>query len=87
VKTPVRAPRANAFAERWVGSVRRECLDHVLIFGRRHLEHVVTAYAEHYKRARPHWALDPSATRRRIGLSEDTRDEDPPPRCSRRSDP
>ena len=50
VKTPVRAPRANAFAERWVGTVRRECLDHVLIFGRRHLEHVLDAYAEHYNR-------------------------------------
>jgi len=58
VKTPVRAPRANAFAERWVGSVRRECLDHLLIFGRRHLQHVLGIYAEHYNRARPHRGLD-----------------------------
>jgi transposase InsO family protein len=58
VKTPVRAPRANAFAERWVGTVRRECLDHVLIFGRRHLEHVLDAYAEHYNGARPHRSID-----------------------------
>jgi transposase InsO family protein len=58
VKTPVRAPRANAFAERWVGTVRRECLDHVLIFGRRHLWRVLAAYAEHYNRARPHRGLD-----------------------------
>jgi transposase InsO family protein len=58
VRSPVRAPRANAFAERWVGSARRECLDHVLIFGRHHLQRVLRAYAEHYNRARPHRALD-----------------------------
>jgi transposase InsO family protein len=58
VKTPVRAPRANAFAERWVGTVRRECLDHVLIFGRRHLQRVLGVYAEHYNRARPHRSMD-----------------------------
>jgi hypothetical protein len=58
VRTPVRAPRANAVAERWVGSVRRECLDHVLIFGRRHLRRVLGAYAEHYNRARPHRSID-----------------------------
>jgi transposase InsO family protein len=58
VKTPVRAPRANAFAERWVGTARRECLDHILIFGRRHLERVLGAYAEHYNRARPHRSLE-----------------------------
>jgi transposase InsO family protein len=58
VKTPIRAPRANAVAERWVGSVRRECLDHILIFGQRHLERVLVAYALHYNRARPHRSLD-----------------------------
>jgi transposase InsO family protein len=41
IRTPVRAPRANAYAERWVQTLRRECLDSLLIFGRRHLEHVV----------------------------------------------
>ena len=54
----VSVPFTNAFAERWVGTVRRECLDHVLIFGRRHLEHVLDAYAEHYNGARPHRGLD-----------------------------
>ena len=46
--TPIRAPNANAVAERWVGTVRRECLDHLLIVGRPHLVHVLRAYVEHY---------------------------------------
>ena len=57
VRTPVRAPRANAFAERWVGTVRRECLDWLLILGPRHLEHVLREYVRHYNVARPHRAL------------------------------
>jgi transposase InsO family protein len=57
VKTPVRAPRANAYAERWVRSVRNECLDWVLIWNRRHLERVLSAYVDHYNRARPHRGL------------------------------
>jgi putative transposase len=48
--TPVRAPRANAYAERWVGTVRRELLDRVLIFGRRQLLAVLAEYVEHYVR-------------------------------------
>jgi transposase InsO family protein len=75
VKTPIRAPRANAFAERWVGTVRRECLDHVLIFGRRHLQRVLHTYAEHYNRARPHRGIDlrPPDAAPRLARSAETR--------------
>jgi putative transposase len=58
VRLPVRAPRANAVAERWVGTVRRECLDWMLILGPRHLEQVLREYAEHYHTARPHRVLE-----------------------------
>jgi len=57
IRTPVRAPRANAFAERFVGTIRRECLDWVLIVGRRHLEAVLREYLEHYNAHRPHRGL------------------------------
>jgi len=58
IKAPVRAPRARAHAERWVESLRRECLDRVLILGGRHVERVVRVYAQHYNRHRPHRSLD-----------------------------
>jgi hypothetical protein len=58
VRTPVRAPRANAIAERWVGTVRRECLDWLLILGSRHLEQVLREYVAHHNTARPHRALE-----------------------------
>jgi putative transposase len=61
ILTPIQAPNANAVAERWVGTVRRECLDHLLIAGRRQLLHVLHLYVEHYNRHRPHRGLDLSA--------------------------
>jgi transposase InsO family protein len=57
VKTPVQAPRANALCERVVGTIRRECLDRILILGRRHLEAVLAEYVEHYNAHRPHRSL------------------------------
>jgi hypothetical protein len=54
IKAPLRAPKARAHAERWVGTVRRECLDRLLILGRRHLQHVLVTYVQHYRgRDRP----------------------------------
>lgn len=58
IRTPVRAPRANAICERWIGSLRRECLDWILIFGRRQLNGVLREYVTHYNAHRPHRALD-----------------------------
>ena len=57
LRTPVRAPRANAYAERWVGTVRRELLDRMLILGCRQLRSVLAEYADHYNGHRPHRAL------------------------------
>jgi putative transposase len=57
IHTPARAPRANAFIERWIGTVRHECLDRILIVSRRHLERVLPAYISHYNEHRPHRSL------------------------------
>jgi putative transposase len=70
--TPVLAPKANAYAERWIRTVRAECLDWLLIVSRRHLEHVLRAYIAHYNRHRPHRALrleapDPAAGPASVG--------------------
>jgi transposase InsO family protein len=69
VKTPARAPQANAIAERFVRTVRSECLDWLLIANRRQLQHVLRIYIDHYNRQRPHRALDlrpPDARRRHV---------------------
>ncbi|HEY7127864.1 MAG TPA: integrase core domain-containing protein [Ktedonobacterales bacterium] len=55
---PSRAPNANAFAERWVRSVREECLDHLLIINERRLEHVLAEYSRYHNRARPHQGIE-----------------------------
>jgi len=58
IKTPIAAPRANAYMERQIGSTRRECLDWLLIIDQRHAEHVLTQWFEHYNQARPHRGLE-----------------------------
>jgi putative transposase len=57
IATPIRAPNANAHAERWVGTVRAECLDWILVRGRRHLERVLREYVRHYNDHRAHRAM------------------------------
>ena len=66
LRTPLQAPNANAYAERWVGTVRAECLDWLLVVGRGHLERTLKVYVAHYNAHRPHRALqleppDPAA--------------------------
>ena len=81
IHTPIRAPQANAYAERFVRTVHAECLDWLLIIGRHHLETVLGIYTAHYNRERPHRGL--------ALLSPDSTKADPPPsdgevkRCDR----
>jgi hypothetical protein len=58
IRIPVRAPRASAIAERWVGIVRRECTDRLLVYNEHHLRRVLAAYERHYNTYRPHRARD-----------------------------
>jgi transposase InsO family protein len=58
LRTPPQTPKANAFAERWILSVRRECTDRLLIFSQRHLETVLKIYTSHFNGHRPHRSLD-----------------------------
>jgi putative transposase len=57
IRTPVRAPRANALAERWIRSARRECLDHVVILNECHLQRVLDEYVAYFNAWRPHQGL------------------------------
>jgi putative transposase len=67
--TPVRTPTTNAYAERWVGTVRAECLDWLLLVGRGHLDQVLRVYIQHYNRHRPHRALQLQAPDRPVQLT------------------
>jgi putative transposase len=80
IETPLRSPKANAVAERWVRSVRNECLDHVLVFNRRHLERVLRAYVAHYNAVRPHRSLALAAP---AGNAPAARGSPPVPVCRR----
>ncbi len=64
LRTPYRAPRANAFCERYLGSVRRECLDHRLILSEAHLHRVIKEYVEYYNSARPHQGISQTTPQR-----------------------
>ena len=77
ITTPIQAPKANAYAERFVGTVGRECLDWLLITGQRHLEHVLRVYVDHYNAHRPH---------RSLGLTP-PRPPEPAPRIASASPP
>jgi putative transposase len=57
-RTPIRAPNANALAERWIETLRAECLDWLLILGPRHLDRILRIYVQHYNRRRPHRGLE-----------------------------
>jgi transposase InsO family protein len=71
IKTPIRSPRANSYAERFVGTLRRECLDHVLILGERHLREVLAEYVRHYNLHRPHQGLQQEPPQRQPGHAVD----------------
>ncbi len=58
IRTPFRAPKANAFADRWVRSVREECLDHLLIVNVRHLQRVLKEYVEYFNHSRPYQGIE-----------------------------
>ncbi len=77
IRTPVKAPRANAYAGRWVRTMRTERLDSLLVLNRRHLEGVLRVYVHHYNTQRPHRGL-------KLSTPEEPREQEPiAPRCAR----
>ena len=73
IRTPIRAPKANAHAERWAQTVRSECLDWTLVLGRRHLQWLLRGYVRHYNQQRPH---------RGLALAVPEADDPSPPRVN-----
>ena len=86
IRTPVASPRANAFAERFVRTVRQECLDHLLVVSQRHLEAVLAEYVRHYNEARPHRGLHLDQPLPRPATRPPRR-QGHPSRCPRRHHP
>ena len=76
IRTPVRAPNANAYAERWVRSVREECLDKLIIVNEAHLKQVMREYVDYYDTARPHQGIQ-----QRIPIPPNISSESGPVRC------
>jgi putative transposase len=70
LKTPYRAPKANAIGERFLGSVRRECLDHILVLGEQHLYRVIREYLAYFNRARPHQGIGQKIPKVATAVSE-----------------
>jgi transposase InsO family protein len=64
--TAPRSPWQNGYCERLIGSLRRECLDHIVVFGERHLRHLLRTYADYYNRTRTHLSLDKDAPASRV---------------------
>ena len=67
IRTAVRSPRVSSYAERFAGTLRRECLDHVLVLGERQLRQILAGYARHYNGHRPHQGLRQESPLRRPG--------------------
>ena len=72
IKTPLRAPRANAIMERWIGSLRRELFDRMLILNARHLRRVIAEYEDHFNTHRPHRSLAQAAPLRALPQPDTT---------------
>ena len=71
IRTPVRSPRVNSYAERFVGTLRRECLDRVVVLGERHLRSFLAEYARHCNGHRPHQGLRQEPPQRQLGHAVD----------------
>jgi transposase InsO family protein len=87
IRTPIRPPKANAITERFIGTLRRECLDHILITGPRHLDLVLREYIQHYNACRPHRSLQQAPARGRYPTTSRSGHQAAPTRPARRSDP
>jgi transposase InsO family protein len=72
LRTPVRAPKANAYCERLIGTVRRECLDFMIPLNERHLRRSLQGWITHYNKGRPHSSLGPRVSRKNYGSTSAT---------------